>query len=382
MKTEVFDQLSLLSCHSELEADDDQASLKQDNQTKKEFVITSASLPNGKHIRLLKTLLTSACERNCFYCPFRAGRDFRRETLKPNEMALSFMSLYQAGVADGIFLSSGIIGGGIKTQDNLIATAEILREKYSFQGYIHLKIMPGAEKSQIIRSMELADRLSTNLEAPNQAYLDKLAPKKVFQEELLNALLTIEEIRRNNPPYQGWRHRWPSTTTQFVVGPAGESDLDLLQRTSDLYNGAHIKRTYFMAFKPVFDTPFECLTPTSPTRQQRLYQASFLLRDYRYIIEDLSFDTTGNLFIDKDPKSIWAQKNLSEHPLDINHADFQELIRIPGIGPTNAKKIIRLRRTHCLREVKDLRKAGIEPKRMLPYILLDGKRPEKQLLLF
>ena len=378
MKTEMIDQLSLLSCHTELEADGDQTCLNKDNQPIRDFAITSASLPNGKHIQLLKTLLTSACERNCFYCAFRSGREFHRCTLKPHEMALSFMSLHQAGIVDGIFLSSGIIGGGIKTQDNLIGTAEILRKKYSFQGYIHLKIMPGADKSQIIRSMELADRLSTNLEAPSQGYLEKLAPKKVFQEELLNALLTIEEIRRNNPPYQGWRHRWPSTTTQFVVGPAGERDLDLLQRTSDLFKSAHLHRIYFMAFKPVQDTPFENLTPTSPMRQQRLYQASFLLRDYSYTIEDLSFDKNGNLFIDKDPKSTWAQINLSEHPIEINRADFQELLRIPGIGQTNAKKIIRLRRIHYLREISELKKAGIDPKRMLPYILLDGKRPEKQ----
>ncbi|HEX6305456.1 MAG TPA: radical SAM protein, partial [Anaerolineales bacterium] len=139
-------------------------------------MIYNAALPGGKRVPLLKTLLTSACERNCYYCPFRAGRDYRRTTMKPDEMAQTFTNLHPRGVVEGMFLSSGIVAGGIHTQDKLLATAEILRQKYNYRGYLHLKIMPGAERAQVERAMQLADRVSVNLEAPNTHRLLKLAP--------------------------------------------------------------------------------------------------------------------------------------------------------------------------------------------------------------
>ena len=179
--------------------------------------IGSAQMPNGRQIKLLKTLLTSACERNCFYCPFRAGRDFRRATFQPDEMAQTFMAVNRANAAEGIFLSSGIVRGGLSSQDKLIDTADILRNKYHFHGYIHLKIMPGAEKDQVLRAMQLANRVSINLEAPNTARLEKLAPRKQFLEELLQPLRWVHEIRRTQPANQGWNGRWPSSVTQFVV---------------------------------------------------------------------------------------------------------------------------------------------------------------------
>ena len=142
--------------------------------------IHNAVMPGGKRIALLKTLLTSACERDCTYCPFRQGRDFRRTTFTPDELARLFMQLHQKGTAEGIFLSSGVAGGGPRTQDRLIAAAELLRRRYDFRGYIHLKIMPGAEREQIRAAMRLADRVSVNLEAPNTERLASLAPHKVF----------------------------------------------------------------------------------------------------------------------------------------------------------------------------------------------------------
>src|SRR5512139_2039927 len=163
---DLIDRLKLLSSHMELEPAEDAgcpAGVKKDHDP----FLHQAALPNGKKITLLKTLLTSACERNCYYCPFRAGRDFRRATFKPDELASTFIALHQAGITQGIFLSSGIIRGGLRTQDQLIDTATILRQKYHFPGYIHLKIMPGAERDQVERSMQLADRVSINLEAPN-----------------------------------------------------------------------------------------------------------------------------------------------------------------------------------------------------------------------
>jgi predicted DNA-binding helix-hairpin-helix protein len=150
--------------------------------------IATAHLPGGKTMPLLKTLLTSACERNCYYCAFRSGRDFRRTSFSPDEMAQTYMKIYCSGIARGIFLSSGVSGGGIHTQDRLIATAEVLRYKLGYTGYLHLKIMPGAEQDQVERAMQLADRVSINLEAPTTERLARLAPQKVFLEELLAPL--------------------------------------------------------------------------------------------------------------------------------------------------------------------------------------------------
>ena len=245
-----------------------------------------AQLPNGKNILLLKTLLSSACERDCFYCPFRAGRDFRRATFKPEEFANLFIKLTQSGAAEGIFLSSGLAGGGARTQDKLLDSADILRNKLGFRGYIHLKIMPGAEKDQVYRAMQLADRVSVNLEAPNTDRLSRLAPHKQFLDELLQPLKWVEEIRRTIPAHKGWNGRWPSTVTQFVAGGADESDLELLTTTDWLHKNVHIRRVYFSAFSPIPGTPLENKAAVNPMREHRLYQASFLLRDYGFDLED------------------------------------------------------------------------------------------------
>ena len=354
--------------------------LKDERQ--KDVFIHEAQLPNGKNIRLLKTLLTSACERNCYYCPFRAGRDFRRATLKPEEMARSFIALYRAGIAQGIFLSSGIAGGSLRTQDQLIATADILRKKHQFTGYIHLKLMPGAEQAQVEQAMRLADRVSLNLEAPNTERLGRLAPRKVFLEELLQPMRWVEEIRQKQPAHLGWKGRWPSMTTQFVVGAVGESDLELLSTTYQLHRNLHLARAYFSAFRPISDTPLENLPPTLPDRQLHLYQASFLLRDYNFDLEDLPFEATGNLPDHTDPKTAWAQAHLQEQPIEINYADRRQLLRIPGIGPKNASAILTARRAGILHSVDDLRKIGVNPTRSLPFILLDGQRPIRQLSLW
>jgi len=341
-----------------------------------------AQLPNGKQIKLLKTLLSSACERDCFYCPFRAGRDFRRATFKPQEFAELFHKLHQANMAEGIFLSSGIAAGGANTQNKILDTAEILRNKLGYRGYMHLKIMPGAEKGQVQRMMQLADRVSINLEAPNTERLAKLAPHKIFLEELLQPLKWVEEIRRSQPAYKFWNGRYPSTVTQFVAGGADESDLELLTTTNWLMQNVRLKRAYFSAFHPIRDTPLENKAAVDPIREHRLYQASFLLRDYGFDLEDMPFSQTGNLPISTDPKLAWAQQNLKEKPLEINKAGRRELLRIPGIGPKNADTIIQARRTNKLRDLTTLRKLGIVVARAAPFLLIDGKRPEAQLVLF
>lgn len=344
--------------------------------------IHHAKMPGGKTIPLLKTMLTSACERNCYYCPFRAGRDMRRVTVKPEEMAQSFMDLYRAGVAEGIFLSSGIIKGGVTTQDKLIDTVAILREKHQFRGYVHLKVMPGAEKAQVERAMQLANRLSVNLEAPNDKRLALLAPKKDFWQELVRPLQWIEEIRQSQPGNMGWNGRWPSTTTQFVVGAVGESDLELLSTTEYLYQKLRISRAYFSSFRPLPDTPLEHLPPSDRRREHRLYQTSFLFRDYGFDLEDLPFSQEGNLPLEIDPKLAWAQANLLENPVELNRAERQELLRVPGIGPISAQTIIQSRRLGILRDIDDLRALGVQTKNLKPFVLLDGRRPSYQLPLW
>ena len=349
---------------------------------KRAAFVYPAQLPTGKQVKLLKTLLSSACERDCYYCPFRAGRDFRRATFKPQEFAELFMKLNQANMAQGIFLSSGIAAGGANTQNKILDTAEILRNKLGFRGYMHLKIMPGAEKGQVQRLMQLADRLSVNLEAPNTERLKKLAPHKVFIEELLRPLKWVEEIRQSQPSYKFWNGRCPSTVTQFVAGGSDESDLELLTTTDWLMKNVRLKRAYFSAFRPISDTPLENKAAVDPLREHRLYQASFLLRDYGFDLEEMPFLQDGNLPLPMDPKMAWAQQNLKEKPLEINKADKRQLLRIPGIGPKNADAILLARRSSKLRDLNALRKLGVVVARVAPFVLFDGKRAEQQLVMF
>ncbi len=363
---EPLERLKILSSQMSLETDNDShtnangdaRAFQSDVDSCKagHVFVHPAVMPNGKRIKLLKTLLSSACERDCYYCPFRAGRDMHRATFQPEEFARLFASLVQGGIAEAVFLSSGIIGGGIRTQDKLLDTADILRSKLGFRGYLHLKIMPGAERGQVERAMQLADRVSINLEAPNTNRLSNLAPHKQFFEELLEPLKWIQEIRQTQPAVKGWNNRWPSSVTQFVAGGSGESDLELLTTTQYLYHHLGLKRAYFSRFKPIPDTPLENQNPISPIREQRLYQASYLLRDYGFEYEDLLFDSQGMLSMSHDPKMEWAQIHLSQNPVDINLADRNVLLHIPGIGLKRVETILRTRRQSPIQDVSALKK--------------------------
>lgn len=380
-----IDRLKLLSSQMTFEADTERplaSNVTEICSRADDVYIHPAVMPNGRKMRLLKTLLSSACERDCFYCPFRAGRDFRRATFKPEDFARLFMQLHKAKLVDGLFVSSALAGGGIRTQGQLLDTAEILRGKMGYRGYIHLKIMPGAEKGQVLRSMQLADRVSVNLEAPNSKRLAQLAPHKVFLEELLQPLRWVDEIRRERRAHDAWKGTWPSSTTQFVAGGADESDLELLSTTAHMYSDLHLARTYYMAFNPVPDTPMEGKSPTPALRELRLYQASFLLRDYGFDLEELPFSGDGNLPLPTDPKQAWAEIHLSNTPVEVNTAAPRDLLRIPGIGPKIADKIVHARRVHQIRDLSQLRKLGVAANRAAPFILLDGKRVAMQTKMF
>ena len=264
------------------------------------------------------------------------------------------------------------------TQDKIIDTVEIIRNRYEYRGYIHLKVMPGIEYDQLYRLMQLADRVSVNLEGPTQERLDALAPKKDFQRELLSMLQLAEQIRRTHP-YE----KLAGTVTQFVVGAVGDTDQELLSLSSRLYREMGLTRAYYSGFSPVIQTPFENLSATDPLREHRLYQASFLLRDYGWKVEDLPFLTDGNMLLDMDPKRAWAEHYLRQAPIEIMKASREQLLRVPGIGPKGADAILRARRRGRLTDLSHLHQLNIRaPEQAAPYILLDGHRPVVQLSLF
>jgi predicted DNA-binding helix-hairpin-helix protein len=340
--------------------------------------ITNVATPKGS-LPILKTMVTTACERNCFYCPFRAGRSkMKRLTFSPDELAGGLDTLQRAGRVQGMFLSSGIIKGSVTTQDKILDTAEIVRRRYEYRGYLHLKVMPAIEYDQLYRLMQLADRVSVNLEGPTQERLEALAPKKDFQRELLNMLQLAAQIRRAHPS-----EKLASTVTQFVVGAVGDTDRELLSLSNRLYRQYGLTRAYYSGFSPVIQTPFENLPATDPLREHRLYQASFLLRDYGWHVEDLPFLPDGNMELALDPKRAWAERHLREAPLEIMAARRDQLLRIPGIGPVAAETILQARRQGKLTSLLDLRKLGVRaPEQAAPYILLSGRRPVAQMSLF
>lgn len=339
--------------------------------------ISHVQTPTGAK-PIMKTMMTTACERNCNYCVFRAGTSStKRVTVTPDEMAGAFNQLEQSGLVDGLFLSSGIIKGGATSQDKILDTAEIVRKKYDFRGYVHLKIMPGADYDQLYRAMQIADRISINLEGPTEERLAALAPKKELSAELLEQLKRAHQIKRDNPYIRA------SIVTQFVVGAVGDTDLELLSLTDKLYNRLGLARAYYMGFNPVMGTPFENLTPTEDIRERRLYQASYLLRDYAWDVEDLPFLAHGNLRTDVDPKIAWADVHLRHEPIEIMTADREQLMRIPGIGPKGAEAILKARCEATLTKIGQLAKLNIRaPQRLAPYVTLAGRKPPEQLSLF
>ncbi|GIV79262.1 radical SAM protein [Litorilinea aerophila] len=338
--------------------------------------ISHVTTPTGKK-PVLKAMLTTACERNCYYCPFRAGRNrTRRLTFTPDEMAATFIQMERARLVDGLFLSSGIIKGGVTTQDRLLDTAEIIRRRHGYRGYIHLKIMPGAEYDQIRRAMQLANRVSINLEGATEQRLAALAPKKDFWSELMQRLQWISQLRAR----EGLR---ASVVTQFVVGAVGDTDLELLHTSERLYRQLGLQRTYYSAFHPVIQTPFESLPATAPRRELRLYQASFLLRDYGWSLEDLPFTADANLPLEQDPKLAWAQVHLRHAPVELNRAGREELLRVPGIGPKAADAILAARRRGRITQLSHLRALGVrDVQKAAPFVLLDGRQPAQQMALF
>jgi len=324
----------------------------------------------GRTVKLLKVLQTNVCEFDCFYCEHRASRDVPRTYVSPDELAKTFMQLHRARLVEGLFLSSGITRKVDTMQERIVQTAEILRRRYRFRGYIHLKIMPGSSPAAVERTVQLADRVSLNLEAPTPKHLSRLSSKKEFFDGILTRMVWINRLTEEQPGLAR-----AGQITQFVVGAAGESDLDLLQTTDRLYREIRLRRAYFSAFSPIPDTPLDHVPPAPLLRQHRLYQADWLLRFYGFSVDELAFDEQGLLPLAADPKLTWALRHPERFPLELSTAPPELLLRVPGIGPLSAKRIVEVRRTTAITDLAQLTRLGVVAKRAAPFLFLGGRAP-------
>jgi putative DNA modification/repair radical SAM protein len=324
----------------------------------------------GRTVKLLKVLQTNVCEFDCFYCEHRASRDVPRTYVSPDELAKTFMQLHRARLVEGLFLSSGITKKVDTMQERIVQTAEILRRRYRFRGYIHLKVMPGASPAAVERTVQLADRISLNLEAPTPGHLSRLSSSKEFLDGILTRMIWINRLTEQQPDLAR-----AGQITQFVVGAAGESDLDLLGTTTRLYREIKLRRAYFSAFSPIPDTPLDHVPPAPLLRQHRLYQADWLLRFYGFSVDELAFDEQGLLPLAADPKLAWALRHPERFPLELSTAPPELLLRVPGIGPLSAKRIIETRRTTAITDLKQLTRLGVVTKRAAPFLLMGGRVP-------
>jgi putative DNA modification/repair radical SAM protein len=328
--------------------------------------IYPAALPDGREIRLLKVLMTNACDNDCAYCVNRRSRDHRRLDFEPRELADLFAMLWEENYVQGLFLSSALSGDVRRTQDRMLAVLELLRFHHEFHGYIHVKVLPGADMTQVERATQLAQRVSVNLEAPGKSYLDRIARDKPYDELYLRMkwIKRFQDKRRNKRGGQ---------TTQFVVGASGETDRDIVSMSEKLYSDMKLRRVYYSAFQPVPKTPLENQPATPLVREHRLYQVDFLFRKYGFRLRDLVFDEGENLPLETDPKTLWARSHPEFYPVEVNRAPRWALLRVPGIGPITARRIIKQRRESKIRSVRELSRLGGVRKRVAPYVLLDGR---------
>ena len=328
--------------------------------------IYPAALPDGGTLPVLKVLLTNLCFNKCRYCAVCTRKDSGAVSFVPDELALLFMQMVSGRLARGLFLSSGTGKDAARTMDAIISTADILRSRYRFAGYIHLKILPGAEYAQIEKALQLANRVSINLEAPNSKRLDSIADGKNFVD-IIRKIKNIDDIIRDNPA------RRRSQTTQFVVGAAGESDREILTTTKTLYSDYNMSRTYYSAFQPAEDTSLDGCKPVPLIREHRLYQADFLFRKYGFEFGEIVFDGSGNLPLNRDPKTLWAVSHPEEFPLEVNRACPEKLLRVPGIGPVAARRIVAMRKKNRFSELRELKSTGMRIEQAREFLLVNGR---------
>src|SRR5574337_969914 len=342
--------------------------------------ITKVRLPGGGSTNIMRVMQTNACSLSCGYCPTYCGGKGKRTALAPEEVATPFMEAHRAGLAHGLFLTSGVPGKPSCAMDRVLASVETLRKKEGYRGYVHIKLLPGAEPAQVEEAARLADRVSINLEGPGDPYVRRLSQDKDLSGDLLPKLKLAGRLLRE-------RGKTAGTTTQFVVGTAGEKDHEILSLVAQLEGERLLHHAHFSAFQPVVGTPMEGEKATPARREFRLYQAEHLLRQYGFGFDELPFDAAGNLPLDFDPKTAWALRHGERFPLEVTRAPLELLLRVPGVGPKAAQILVRERRLSVLRGLEDLKRIGVDTARAGYFLALNGRRlarslPAHQLRLF
>ncbi|NLL07047.1 MAG: putative DNA modification/repair radical SAM protein [Clostridiaceae bacterium] len=332
---------------------------------------------DGRCISLLKILLTNYCIYDCAYCVNRLSNDVPRATFTPYEVAGLTINFYRRNYIEGLFLSSSIIKDPNYTMEQLYESVRILREEYNFNGYIHLKAIPGADLSLIEASGKLVDRMSLNIELPSSKGLQLLAPQKT-RKNILKPMSFVNskivETKDNRRFFKSSSRFVPAgQSTQLIVGATPDHDLKILRLSEGLYKGYGLKRVYYSAYVPVSNNPnLPTISRPPLLREHRLYQADWLLRFYGFSSSELLDEEHPDFDTDFDPKCSWALRNINLFPVDINKSDYEMLLRIPGVGVRSARKIITARRVKQL-DFDDLKKLGIVLKRARFFITCKGK---------
>ena len=336
---------------------------------------------DGRCVTLLKVLLTNCCVYDCKYCVNRRSNDTRRAMFTPEELADLTIQFYRRNYIEGLFLSSGVFRSPDYTTELMIRALSILRNQYRFNGYIHAKAIPGTSPELVERLGYLADRLSVNIELPSEAGLKTLAPDKTKKAILAPMGQIRNRVTANKEELVKYRHAPKfapaGQSTQLIVGATQDSDFHILRLTQGLYDQYRLKRVFYSAYVPVVENALLPSKDVKPPllREHRLYQADWLLRFYGFRAEELLDETTPDFNPQVDPKCSWALAHLDFFPVEVNTADYETLLRVPGVGVTSAKRILVSRRAGRLR-IDDLRKLGVVMKRAQYFLTASGKMAE------
>lgn len=336
---------------------------------------------DGRCISLLKVLMTNACVYDCQYCVNRRSNDTPRASFTPRELAELTINFYKRNYIEGLFLSSGVLKNPDYTCEQMIEALRILREEYHFSGYIHAKAIPGADSALISRLGMLADRMSVNIELPSQSSLRLLAPDKSKHSILAPMGYIQNRIQENCTELVKYRHAPKfapaGQSTQMIIGATPDTDFQILNLTEGLYKKYQLKRVFFSAYMPVTENALLPPMDTKPPllREHRLYQADWLLRFYGFTANELLDNNHQSFNPYVDPKCNWAINHMELFPMEVNRAPYDDLLRVPGIGVTSAKRITATRRTTAL-SFDGLKKLGVVLKRAQYFITCGGKIAE------
>ena len=336
---------------------------------------------DGRCVTLLKVLMTNCCVYDCKYCVNRRSNDTKRTAFTPRELADLTISFYRRNYIEGLFLSSGVLRSPDYTTELMIQSLRLLREEYRFNGYIHAKAIPGTSPELVEQLGFLADRISVNIELPSEAGLKTLAPDKSKQAILAPMRQIQVRGKQNHEEIVKYRHAPKfapaGQSTQLIVGATTDSDFHILRLTQGLYDQYRLKRVFYSAYVPVVEHALLPSKDVKPPllREHRLYQADWLLRFYGFRAEELLDEQNQDFNPLVDPKCSWALAHLEFFPVEVNTADYEALLRVPGIGVTSARRILTARRAGRLR-IEDLKKLGVVMKRAQYFLTASGRRAE------